>query len=277
MYKNIITLLLATLMALLLAACGGSDEPAQTETQGTVSEAPVEQVEDAQPDADAPQNGQPNRQRGGFESQYLTAEYEGAANPTTQLLLGTLQLEGTAQAVNTEQAAKLLPLWTALQGDAVTNQAERNAVFKQIEASMNAEQMQAIAELKLTNQSIGQWAEANGIELPQFGGRGGEGQDGEGQDGEGRGRGGPGGPGGGGPLADMTEEERAAFREEMQGLSQEEREARLAELGIEFAPGQGGRPGGGGPGGPGGGGPAGGRLGILMDPLIKMLTERSTG
>lgn len=258
MYKKAIILVFILLAAMMLAACGGSDEPTETATTGNVEAgnvetAPVAQESSAAPDEDAPPQGP----RGGFESAYLQTDHDGAAQPIMQLILGTMQLEETEQAVSTEQAGKLLPLWLALQGDAVTNAAERNAVLKQIESTMSTDQMQAIVDLKLTNQSLGQWAEANGIELPQFGGRGQGGQGG----------GGEGGPRGDGPLANMSEEERAAFREEMQGLTQEERQARLAEMGIEFTPGQGGRP----------GGPGGGRIGLLMEPLIEMLTERSTG
>ena len=297
MKKNLLRVTVAALSLFALTACGGGTseaETASTQSGGDVTVA--EQSAVAQPAAEQPAAEQPatdsnpdndeaaddgQQRRFGFDSQYLTTDYDGATSVNNQLLIGTLELEGTEQAVTAEQAAKLLPFWIALQSGAITNQAESNAVLKQIEGTMSEAQMQTIANLKLTNESIGEWAEANGVELPQ-GGPGG-------------GAGGPGGPGAaGGPLADMTEDERAAFREELQSLSDEERQARLAELGIEF----GGRQGGGGDGqgagnGQGGGGQGaggrqgdggqggrgfgGGRLGILMEPLIEMLTERASG
>lgn len=277
MQKKLSTLFITTLAILALAACGGggSDQPEAASSQNNDGEVVV--AEQQSGDSEQGNNGQGDggQRRGfGFDSQYLSTEYDGAASPNSQLIIGTLQLEDTDQAITTAQATKLLPFWIALQSGAITNQAESNAVLKQIESAMGAEQMQAIAAMGITNQSIGEWAAANGIEMPQ---------------------GGPGGPGGAGgrggqdgPLADMTEEERAKFREEMQGLSQEERQARLAELGIEFGGRQGGQ-GGGGQGGDGQGGGAqggdrqggrgigGGRLGILMEPLIEMLTERASG
>ena len=46
----------------------------------------------------------------------LDTAYENALDVTSQLALGTLNLEDTANAVTEEQAAKLLPLWRALSG-----------------------------------------------------------------------------------------------------------------------------------------------------------------
>jgi hypothetical protein len=165
-----------------------------------------------------------------------------------QLSLGTFQLERTPNAVTAEQASKLLPFWQGLLGGSIQNRAETNAVLKQIESTMTAEQLEAIAAMQLTFESMNSWAESNGIEMPQFGPRGG----GEGQN----------------PFGDMTEEERAKFREEMQSLSSEERRERLAEMGIEVPSG--------GEGGPDGQGPRpGGRFNVFMDPLTELLTARA--
>ena len=190
----------------------------------------------------------------------LDTSFEGALPPTTQLMLGILRLEDTGDAVTAAQAAALLPLWQALQSGTIQNQAERAAILSQIEGTLSDRQIDAIDAMQLTAADLNEWAEANGIELPQFG-QGGQG-----------GQGGQAGQGGqGGIFADMSEDERAAFREEMQNLSPEERRERLQEMGVELPenPGQD---------GPGGGfrGGASGRFGALMEPLIELLQLKAT-
>ena len=49
------------------------------------------------------------------------------------LALGTLVLEDSDDAVAPEQAVVLLPLWEVLQSGGLKNQAENDAVLKQIE------------------------------------------------------------------------------------------------------------------------------------------------
>ncbi len=193
---------------------------------------------------------------GGYESESLSNDYDGALPITMQLPMGILQLEGTSDAVTADQAQKLVTLWQAIQGGTIQNATERNAIYKQIEGALTAQQLTAISDMQLTFEDMNAWAAANGIELPQ----GNFGQRRQGGD--------------GGPLANLSEEERAKFREEMQNLSQEERQARLAELGIEF--GQGGRGGGGQDDGRQGG-RGGGRIGALLQPLIELLQTRSAG
>ncbi len=81
----------------------------------------------------------------------------GALPATTQLIIGTLRLEDTAQAVTAEQAAELLPLWQTLQvlsgSDAAANQ-EIEALLTQIQETMTAEQMQAITDMNLTREDM---------------------------------------------------------------------------------------------------------------------------
>ncbi len=87
-----------------------------------------------------------------------------AANPSSQalstenkLIIGTIKLDGTAQAVTAEQAAKLLPLWQ-LRKELSTNSAaapqEITAVINQIQSDMTSQQMQAIDAMKLTQQDV---------------------------------------------------------------------------------------------------------------------------
>lgn len=73
----------------------------------------------------------------------------------TELILGTLKLESTAQAVTKEQAATLLPLWTLmqkLQNNDSAAQQEKDALVDQIKQTMTSEQLKAITAMKLTMQ-----------------------------------------------------------------------------------------------------------------------------
>ncbi len=73
------------------------------------------------------------------------------------LLVGTLKLDGTAQAVTKEQAASLLTLWQAYQSlssSQTAAQAEVDGLLKHIESSMTAEQMQAITVMDLTTDDM---------------------------------------------------------------------------------------------------------------------------
>jgi LysM repeat protein len=89
----------------------------------------------------------------------LDVSYEDALDATSQLALGTLRLERTADAVTEAQAAALLPLWQALQGGELQGESEQYAVLRQIEATMTGAQVAAIAELRLTTQDAQGWLE----------------------------------------------------------------------------------------------------------------------
>lgn len=72
---------------------------------------------------------------------------------STQLILGTLKLEGTDQAVTAKQAADLLPLWQTmkvLSASDTAAQQEKDALIEQVQETMTAKQMQAITGMKLT-------------------------------------------------------------------------------------------------------------------------------
>jgi hypothetical protein len=76
---------------------------------------------------------------------------------TTQLILGTLKLEETENAVTAEQAVELLPLWQTLQvlseSDTAADQ-ETEALIAQIEETMTAGQIQAITDMNLTREDM---------------------------------------------------------------------------------------------------------------------------
>ena len=73
------------------------------------------------------------------------------------LLIGTLKLQGTGNAVNATQAAALVPLWQAyaqLTSSNTAAQAEIDAVVSQIQTTMTPAQVQAITAMKLTRQDM---------------------------------------------------------------------------------------------------------------------------
>lgn len=203
-----------------------------------------------------------------YTSEALDTSYDGALDVRNQLMLGTIQLEGTDNAVTPEQATALLPLWQALQGG-VTVQAEVQAVLKQIEGTMIQEQLEAITVMQLTQEDLRAWMQEQGL----------------GRDG--------GFPGAGGgeevsPEVRATRQaefgsgevppEMATRRAEMENMSDEEREAfrATAQAGGGFPGGPEGGAGGGLPGGSGGrAGRGGGPFGILLNPLIELLTQRA--
>jgi hypothetical protein len=110
-------------LAVLVAACGGAATPAPAAAPAASS--------------------------GG-----LVEDYADALSVRNQLALGTLRLEGTANAISASQATKLLPLWQALKTLAASSTSateEVTAVQNQISAAMTPAQISAIAGLKLTN------------------------------------------------------------------------------------------------------------------------------
>ncbi len=176
------------------------------------------------------------------------------------LALGTLRLEGTANAVTPEQATRLLVYWQLIEGNTLKSAAETEAVVKQIRSQMTTEQIAAVGAMTLTGDDYQTWLQEQGIEMPAFIG----GQSPSGAD-------------------DMTEEERAALREQFQTMTEEERATAMADRRQPPAEGSASAPEGTMPeaeGAPGGGqrlGGAGGPMGgnVILTALIELLTERS--
>lgn len=99
----------------------------------------------------------------------LAIDFDDAANERNQLALGTLKLEGTAQAVTPEQAKSLLPLWqgmVALTGNQMTVPEEMDALDNQLLAAMTAEQLKAIDEMQITNAVVNEFYASKGIVMP---------------------------------------------------------------------------------------------------------------
>jgi peptidoglycan hydrolase CwlO-like protein len=80
-------------------------------------------------------------------SSTTAAPTQDALPASTQLILGTFRLEGTAHAVSAGQAAELLPLWQVyqdLEGSGTAAQEEIDALVGQIQETLSESQMQAI-------------------------------------------------------------------------------------------------------------------------------------
>ena len=87
----------------------------------------------------------------------LNTDYPDALPVATQLSLGSLQLEESEWAIDEEQAAQLLPLWQAYQTLSTSDkaaEAEVTALVNQIQDSMTAEQIEAIAGMALTAENV---------------------------------------------------------------------------------------------------------------------------
>lgn len=102
-------------------------------------------------------------------STVLSIEYSDAANLRSQLAYGTIKLADTPNAITSDQAQTLIPLWQAvvsLSGDTTTAAEELTAVQDQITAALTAEQLQAIAAMQITNAGLNVFYAEYGIVLP---------------------------------------------------------------------------------------------------------------
>ena len=214
-----IALVLGLVIVFGLAACGqgaDSDSGAEVSGQSSGSEtADGESAADEQVETIIAQ---------------INDDFNNALSPMGQLALGTLRLDDGELAVDEAQAAELLPLWQALQSlsnSQTTAQVELNAVVKQIQGTMSAEQVAAIAGMRLTEDALTEMMESGDLGFRGFGGRNAEGEGGSlpggslpggepggfgGRPGGGQG-GGPGGLGGGDLSEDDIATRRAEFTE----------------------------------------------------------------
>lgn len=81
----------------------------------------------------------------------------GTLPAATQLIIGTIKLDGTDQAVTAEQAAELLPLWQTMlvlsNSDTAADE-EKDALVTQIQETMTAGQTQALTAMNLTREDM---------------------------------------------------------------------------------------------------------------------------
>ena len=83
-----------------------------------------------------------------------------------KLAIGTLKLKETDQAVTSDQAGELLPLWQIyreLSDSDTAAQAEFEAVIAKVRETMTTNQMQAIIDMKLTQQDVSEVVQAQAI------------------------------------------------------------------------------------------------------------------
>lgn len=187
--KRTMILGIAMLVTMVLAACGGDK---------------------AEPESTTQTGSQPSQTTS--EKVRLDGGYGDALPISVQLALGSLSLETTESAIDTVLAAELLPLWQAYQSLSTSDtaaEAELNAVLNQIQDTMTPEQVQAIADMKLTEARVDALFEELGIGFGRGAGFGGGETGGGGAGFRPPGGGLPGGgPGGGGPGGGLSPEAR---------------------------------------------------------------------
>lgn len=144
-----------TLLTLLLTACGAAAPTEQAvSAQDATAIAQLVSTQLAQQTESAPTQASPTQ--AGTTSSALSTDYTDAVSVGEQLLTGTFMLADTNLSLTGEQTAQLIPLWTSLK-EAVQNstaQEQTDAILQQIESTLTAEQVKAIADFKITRQSM---------------------------------------------------------------------------------------------------------------------------
>lgn len=100
---------------------------------------------------------------------YLSVEYSDAVNIRSQLAYGTIKLAKTSNTITYAQAQSLIPLWQgiiALSGDTTTASEELIAIQDQITSTLTSDQLNSIAEMKITNAQLNTFYSEFGIVLP---------------------------------------------------------------------------------------------------------------
>jgi len=242
MKQKLMLIALSVILILSMAACS-SAEPAAAEAP----EAAAESSTDTEVKSEA------NAETNTDESK--TPRLAGETPLSTQLLFGTFALEETELAVNAAQASELLPLWKAvksLSNSDTASSVELDALYNQIQDTMTTEQLNQIAAMEFTGESMQIMMEELGLDMTiRARGNADESEDGASM----RPGGGVGGPGDGGPGSGpggegATDEQRAM----MEAMSDEERATAMAERG---------------------GGVMNPMNTMLLDPLIELLRERA--
>ena len=180
------TILFLLTLSLMLTACATA--PAASDSQDTPGDATAvaELVNQGLTAAAPVATNKPAE----TTSVQLTSDYENAVSVEMQLALGMMNLEGTANAITKEQAAVLLPLWTSFstlsqsmmpdmgnmgQGQAgdtpqpptmdESAQKQLTELTEQIQSALTVEQIQAIADMKITQESAQTIMQELGLEM----------------------------------------------------------------------------------------------------------------
>jgi len=132
----------------------------------------------------------------------INSNYSNAISPAQQLILGTMNLQGSL-VVTSAEATRLLPFWEAykdLSTSSTASPLELQATLQGVEQAMTPDQVQAIVNMKLTSQDMATILQQQGVTSSARGGSGTPRATGGGGGGFGGGGGGgiPGVTGGGG-------------------------------------------------------------------------------
>jgi hypothetical protein len=203
-----VIILFGILILVVLTACSGSgaEEPAvanQEQSAAIVSSTQLVQIDSGA--------AQPVQSEDTGSSTRLNESSTDALPVQTQLALGTILLEDGDLAVDSDRAGELLPLWRVVQSLAESGTAagaEITAVVNQIQGGMTAEQIAAIADLQLTQDSIRSLVQDGSIAIAREDVKSGD-------TGAAAGGGAPGG-GGGGPLGGQADPSQQATRQAAQ-------------------------------------------------------------
>ena len=142
--KNFLLLSVLLILLTLLAACSKTSNQAASNTSTTVT---------------------------------TNSQESASLSQVNMLLVGTLKLEDTDQAVTADQAENLLPLWQAYRSLSTSQtgaEAEVEALLNQIQSTMTTDQVETIKAMNLTNtdlmnlmQSLGGGSMGRGTPDPQ--------------------------------------------------------------------------------------------------------------
>ena len=140
--KRAVLFILVLILIGTLTGCGTTDSDALIEEQVTTdSDTLIEEKVTTEPS----------------QGVRLRDDYDDALSIQGQLAAGTLLLEETELEVDEAMAAELLPLWRAAQSLINSDTAaalEIEAVYNQIQDTMTPDQIAAIAEMELTEESL---------------------------------------------------------------------------------------------------------------------------
>lgn len=154
--KKLLILIISVIIILILAACASTPVAVGNTANGEGKNETTTGIDSTTGNSSAGSEGE------------ITLPQE------MQLMLGTVKLEGTAYAIDAQQAGELLPLWKALrtlsESDTTAN-AEVEAVINQIQRTMTVEQMETINGMEISMANFAEVAEILGIEDTSFGDR----------------------------------------------------------------------------------------------------------
>ena len=162
-------MILVLMLAAIMSSC--ASDVSTPATAGAVTPTPVSPaaaIEKATATPEAPNAVAAESGDEGVLATVLQDDYEDALSVRNQLALGTLRLEGTADAITPEQAQNLKLYWQALlalSADSTTATEETTALQTQIVETMDPAQLEAIKALALTNTNLNEFYVEQGVVL----------------------------------------------------------------------------------------------------------------